>query len=47
MAKPIRATPELRGQEAKNFVEKMLHTEKTKITKKEIELAEAIEHFPL
>ena len=47
MAKPIRATPELRGQEAKSFVKKMLRTEKTKITQKEIQLAKAIEHFPL
>ncbi len=47
MAKPIRATPELRGQEAKSFVKRMLHTEKAKITQKEIELAEAIAHFPL
>lgn len=47
MAKPIRATPELRGEEAKNFVRKMIRAEKTKITKKEIELAKSIEYFPL
>ena len=47
MAKPIRATPELRGEDAKNFVKKMIQAEKTKITKEEIELAEAIEYFPL
>ena len=47
MAKPIRATPELRGREAKSFVKKMLQTEKAKITNKEIELAKAIANFPL
>ena len=36
MAKPIRATPELRGEEAKNFVKKIIQAEKTKLTKKEI-----------
>ena len=47
MAKIIRETPELRGQEAKSFVKKMLQAEKAKITQKEIQLAKAIEHFPL
>lgn len=47
MAKPIRATPELRGKAAKEFIKNMVATEKSKITKQEIRLAQAIEYFPL
>jgi len=46
MAKPIRATPELRGSEAKTFVRKMVQAEKARITRKDIKLAEIINYFP-
>ncbi len=42
MAKPIRATPELTGTDAKRFVQLMAKKERSKITKKEIDLAKAI-----
>ncbi|MFQ5721121.1 MAG: hypothetical protein ACE5GI_01345 [Candidatus Aminicenantales bacterium] len=42
MAKPIRATPELRGIDAKDFFEEMVSKEKSKITHKEVSLAEDI-----
>lgn len=45
MAKPIRATPELKGLEAKRFIENMERAEKSKISLKDIELAKAIEEF--
>lgn len=49
MAKPIRATPELWREDAKRFVAIITKNEKSKhkLTKKELELAEAIESFPL
>ncbi len=43
MAKPIRATPELKGVEARKFIENMEKKEKSKITGDEIGLAKAIE----
>lgn len=45
MAKPIRATPELRGDIAKSFISNMLATEKRKMTEKDKELAKAIKSF--
>jgi len=42
MAKPIEATPTLRGEDAKRFIRNMIKTEKRKITKKEKELFRAI-----
>lgn len=42
MAKPIRATPELKGSDARNFLEKMEEVEESKITKKEVNLSKAI-----
>lgn len=47
MAKPIRATPELRGKEAERFIRNMVETERSRITREEIGLAQAIEYFPL
>ncbi len=47
MAKPIRATPELRGANAKEFVRKMEARERSKITVKEISLADSIKEFVL
>lgn len=47
MAKPIRATPELRGSEAVEFVRKMEERQESKITKKMVELAESIQNFSL
>jgi hypothetical protein len=47
MAKPIRATPELRGMEARKFMERMERKEKSKITQKEIKLADSIMEFVL
>ena len=47
MAKPIRATPELKGTEARRFVERMERREKSKITASEISLAKAIQDFVL
>ncbi|MBX4196586.1 hypothetical protein KW805_03285 [Candidatus Pacearchaeota archaeon] len=45
MAKPIRATPELRSTEARKFLEKMEKMEKAKITSKDVALAKEIESF--
>ncbi len=45
MAKPIRATPELRGDIASAFVQNMIATENRRMTKSEKELAEAIRSF--
>ncbi len=42
MAKPIRATPELKGGDARHFLDEMKEAEESRITKKEIELAKAI-----
>ena len=47
MAKPIRATPELRGSEAVEFVRKMEERQESKITRKIVELAESIQSFSL
>lgn len=47
MAKPIRATPELRGSEAVAFVRKMEVRQEAKVTKKMAELAESIQNFSL
>jgi len=40
MAKPIRSTPELRGQEAENFIKRMVCIERASISKKDKELVE-------
>ena len=42
MAKPIRATPELYKDDAKRFLALMSKKEKSKMTKREIKLAESI-----
>ena len=47
MAKPIRATPELRGSEAVAFVRRMESRQEAKVTKKMTELAESIQNFSL
>jgi len=47
MAKPIRATPELYGKDAKRFIQLMEAKAKSKMTKKEIELAKAIESMEI
>lgn len=47
MAKPIRATPELRGKEADEFLRKMHERERAPITKRTIELAKRLEAFKL
>ncbi|GEM_PF-3508475 len=47
MAKPIRATPELYKEDAKRFLSLMSKKEKSKITKKELQIAKAIETLPL
>ncbi len=45
MAKPIRATPELHGEEARKFVQLMFRREKAKMTKRDLELAKSIEKW--
>jgi len=47
MAKPIRATPELKGAEAVQFIKKMLKAESSKMTKKEVLLAKDIEKLSI
>jgi hypothetical protein len=49
MAKPIRATPELFGEDAKRFLTLMAKNTKniTRLNKKEQNIAKAIESFPL
>ncbi|MCK5333685.1 MAG: hypothetical protein KAJ24_04180 [Candidatus Aenigmarchaeota archaeon] len=47
MAKSIRATPELRGWEADEFLRKMHEREKAPITKRTIKLARRLEAFKL
>ncbi len=47
MAKPIRATPELYKEDAERFLALMAKKEKSKMTKKELELARAIGTLPL
>jgi len=43
MAKPIRATPELKGEEANKFLEKMLKVEESRITTRQKEFSREIE----
>lgn len=45
MAKPIRATPELTGRDATRFLERLIKTNKEKITKKDAKLAEELLQF--
>ncbi len=47
MAKPIRATPELYKEDAKRFLAMMSKKEKSKMSKKELQIAKAIEMLPL
>ena len=47
MAKPIRATPELYKDDARRFLVLMSKKEKSKMTKKELQIAKAIETLPL
>ena len=42
MAKPIRATPSLKKEEAKKFIERMIAKEKRRIPKRDYELAKEI-----
>jgi hypothetical protein len=43
MAKPIKSTPELSGEEANEFLSKMIKVEETRITPKQIEFSKEIE----
>ncbi len=43
MAKPIKSTPQLTGQEADNFLRKMIIVEESRITPKQKAFAEEIE----
>ena len=43
MAKPIRATPELKGEDADKFLRKMILVEKSPITNQDKELVRQIE----
>jgi hypothetical protein len=43
MAKPIRATPELTGEEANEFLRKMIKVERAKMTQEQKRLAKEIE----
>jgi len=45
MAKPIRATPILRGEDANMFLKNMFEKQKARITREEIKLAESINQF--
>lgn len=45
MAKPIRATPTLRGKEAAEFLRKMREREQAPITKKTIELVKELKNL--
>ena len=45
MAKPIRATPVLRGEDANMFLKTMFKKQNARITTKEIKLAESIKQF--
>jgi len=42
MAKPIKSTPELTGEEANKFLKKMLFVERSKVTKKQKDYAREI-----
>ncbi len=43
MAKPIKSTPELSGEEANEFLKKMLKMEESKITREQIQFSKEIE----
>ncbi len=43
MAKPIKSTPELSGEEANKFLEKMLRVERSRITSRQKEFVKEIE----
>lgn len=43
MAKPIKSTPELTGEEANEFLKKMMRIEQSKITTKQKTFAKEIE----
>jgi len=43
MAKPIRATPELKGEEANEFLRKMINLERNRITDVDKQLLKDIE----
>ncbi len=47
MAKPIRATPTLRGKEAAEFLRKMRMREQAPISKKTVELVKELKEFKL
>jgi len=47
MAKPIRATPEIRGRDAAKFLRKMRETENAPINEKDRELAKRLDAFKL
>jgi len=42
MAKPIRSTPKLSGNDASDFIRKMICLERTKISNKDKELVEQV-----
>lgn len=42
MAKPISATPILRGEDARRFIKNMIKKQNSKPTKREIEIAKQI-----
>lgn len=43
MAKPIKATPELTGEEADKFLRKMIEVERAKVTQEQKRFAQEIE----
>ncbi len=47
MAKPIRATPTLRGKEADEFLRKMRKRENAPIKKKAVKLVKELKEFKL
>lgn len=47
MAKPIRATPTLRGKDALKFLKRMRIEETRPITEKDLELAKRLKEFKL
>ena len=47
MAKPIRATPTLRGKDAVEFLRKMRIEETRPITEKDLKLAKRLKEFKL
>ena len=42
MAKPIRATPTISGEDAEKFISKMISIDRSKITKQDRKIAEEI-----